>query len=172
VISKRCNIAPAVLTDDSLGLDELCVVGTFLPTRQDSPRQNIETPNSETPSLITQPGGGPLDLIAMLESKELIIISSYFVGFISGIFCAAFYQYLRHNAPEVRSARLAAAEGEPRHDGKTRSMNLPAVLTALGAVSGLIVVDHFKGPLFPDVFYCLNDGGTQTTRMCTGRVPP
>jgi hypothetical protein len=108
----------------------------------------------------------------MLESKELIIISSYFVGFISGIFCAAFYQYLRHNAPEARSARLAAAEGEPRHDGKKRSMNLPAVLTALGAASGLIVLDHFNGPLFPDVFYCLNDGGTQTTRMCTGRVPP
>jgi hypothetical protein len=59
--------------------------------------------------------------------------------------------------------------GEP---GKKRSMNLPAVLTALSAVSGLIVLDHFNGPLFPDVFYCLNDGGTQTTRMCTGRVPP
>jgi len=32
-----------------------------------------------------------LDEIAMLESKELIIVLSYFVGFISGIFCAAFY---------------------------------------------------------------------------------
>ena len=108
-----------------------------------------------------------MDEIAMLESKELIIILSYFVGFISGIFCAAFYQYLRHNAPEARSARLAAAEGEPRQDGKNRSMNLPAVVTALGAVSGVIVVDHFKGPLFPDVFYCLNDGGSQITGMCT-----
>jgi hypothetical protein len=108
----------------------------------------------------------------MLESKELIIVLSYFVGFISGIFCAAFYQYLRHNAPEARYARLAAAEGEPRHDGKNRSVNSLAVLLALVAVSGVIVVDHFKGPLFPDVFYCLNDGGTQTTRMCTGRVPP
>jgi len=39
-------------------------------------------------------------------------------------------------------------------------------------VSGAIVFDHFKGPLFPDVFYCLNDGGAQITRMCTGRVPP
>ena len=113
---------------------------------------------------------------AMLETTEelltLFIILSYFVGFIAGIFCAAFYQYLRHNAPKARYVRLATAEGEPRHDGKKRSMNLPAVLTALGAVSGLIVLDHFNGPLFPDVFYCLNDGGTQTTRMCTGRVPP
>jgi hypothetical protein len=108
----------------------------------------------------------------MLESKELIIILSYFVGFISGIFCAAFYQYLRHNAPEARYARLAATEGEPRHDGKKRNVNLLPVLLALVAVSGVIVVDHFKGPLFPDAFYCLNDGGTQTTRMCTGRVPP
>ena len=111
----------------------------------------------------------------MLETKELLtrfIILSYFVGFISGIFCAAFYQYLRHNAPEARSARLAAAEGEPRHDGKKRSLNLLAVLLALVVVGGVIVADHVKGPLFPDVFYCLNDGGTQTTRMCTGRVPP
>ena len=51
-------------------------------------------------------------------------------------------------------------------------MNLPAVVASLVAVSGVIVVDHVKGPLFPDVFYCLNDGGTLTTRMCTGRVPP
>jgi hypothetical protein len=113
-----------------------------------------------------------LDEIAMLESKELIIILSYFVGFISGIFCAAFYQYLRRNAPEARYARLAAAEGEPRHDGKKRSMTLLAVLLALVVVGGVIVVDHVKGPLFHDVAYCLNDGGAQTTRMCTGRVPP
>jgi hypothetical protein len=51
-------------------------------------------------------------------------------------------------------------------------MNLLAVLTALGTVSGMIVVDHFKGSLFPDWAYCLNDGGAQTTRMCTGRAPP
>jgi hypothetical protein len=113
-----------------------------------------------------------LDEIAMLESKELIIVLSYFVGFISGIFCAAFYQYLRHNAPEARPARLAAAEGEPRHDGKKRSTNLLAVLFALVVVGGVIVADHAKGPLLHDVAYCLNDGGAQTTRMCTGRVPP
>ena len=108
----------------------------------------------------------------MLESKELIIVLSYFVGFISGIFCAAFYQYLRHNAPEARPARLAAAEGEPRHDGKKRSTNLLAVLFALVVVGGVIVADHAKGPLLHDVAYCLNDDGAQTTRMCTGRVPP
>jgi len=101
------------------------------------------------------------------ELVTLFIVLSYFVGFISGIFCAAFYQYLiRHNAPKARHARLAAAEGELRHEGKERS------IIALVVVSGVIVFDHFKGPLFPDVFYCLNDGGAQITRMCTGRVPP
>jgi hypothetical protein len=47
-----------------------------------------------------------------------------------------------------------------------------AVVIALVVVSGVIVFDHFKGPVFPDVFYCLNDGGAQTARMCTRRVPP
>src|SRR4029077_15902510 len=78
----------------------------------------------------------------------------------------------RHNAPEARNARLAAAEGEPRHNGKKRSTNLLAVLFALVVGGGVIVADHVKGPLFHDVAYCLNDGGAQTTRMCTGRVPP
>jgi len=105
----------------------------------------------------------------MLETKDsltLFIILSYSVGFISGVFCTAFYVYLRRNAPEARHARLAAADGKPKHDGKERS------IIALVIVSGAIVFDHFKGPLFPDVFYCLNDGGAQITRMCTGRVPP
>jgi hypothetical protein len=111
----------------------------------------------------------------MLETEErvtLFIILIYFVGFIAGIFCTVFYQYLRHNAPEARHARLAAAEGESRHDGRKRSLNLLAVLLALVVVGGVIVADHVKGPLFHDVAYCLNDGGAQTTRMCTGRVPP
>jgi hypothetical protein len=47
-----------------------------------------------------------------------------------------------------------------------------AAVIALVVVSVVIVFDHFKGPLFPDVFYCLNDGGAQIMRMCTGRVPP
>ena len=51
-------------------------------------------------------------------------------------------------------------------------MNLPVVVIALVIVAGIITVDHFKGPLFHDVAYCLNDGGAQKTRMCTGRVPP
>ena len=49
-------------------------------------------------------------------------------------------------------------------------MNVPVVVIAI--VAGIITADHVKGPLFPDVAYCLNDGGAQTTRMCTGRVPP
>jgi hypothetical protein len=118
---------------------------------------------------------------AMLETEDLWITWSIiliFVAFISGLFLGASYSPFRHNARsrrnarEARHARIAAAEGEPRHDGKKRGMNLLAVLLALVVVSGVIVADRFKGPLFPDVFYCLNDGGTQTTRMCTGRVPP
>jgi len=111
----------------------------------------------------------------MLESQDLLValcIILIFAAFISGVFLGASYSPARErNARKPWYARLAA-EGEPRHDGKKRSMNLLAVLLALVVVSGVIVADRFKGPLFPDVFYCLNDGGTQTTRMCTGRVPP
>ena len=112
----------------------------------------------------------------MLETKDLLtlfIILSYSVGFISGFFVREFYRYLRHNAPEaleVRPSQLAAADGKLRHDGTER--RIIALVIALVVVFGAIVFDHFKGPLFPDVFYCLNDGGAQTTRMCTGRVPP
>jgi len=87
-----------------------------------------------------------------------------FVAFISGLFLGALFSPFRHNArkePKPWHARLAAAEGEPRHDGKKRSMNLLAVVLALVVVSGVIVVDQFKGPLFPDAFYRLSDGGTQ-----------
>ena len=50
-------------------------------------------------------------------------------------------------------------------------MNLPLIVIA-AVVTTVITVDHIKGPLFHDVAYCLNDGGAQTTRMYTGRVPP
>jgi hypothetical protein len=98
-----------------------------------------------------------------MEEEEITLW--IIVAFIAGLFlvslCASSFRS-RH-----RQSRLAAAEGEPRHDGKRRSMNLLAVLLAL-----VIVADHVKGPLFHDLAYCLNDGGAQTTRMCTGRVPP
>jgi hypothetical protein len=51
-------------------------------------------------------------------------------------------------------------------------MNLAVFLIILVLFAGVITADHVKGPLFPDVFYCLNDGGAQKTWMCTGRVPP
>jgi len=115
----------------------------------------------------------------MAEPSDLgivlyIILS--FVLFISGLFVgASLHPHGRHNARkarEVTACALAAAEGKPRHDGKERSTNLPAVVIALVVISGVIVLDYFKGPLFPDVFYCLNDGGTQPTKMCTGRASP
>jgi hypothetical protein len=104
----------------------------------------------------------------------LFIVFVFFVGFISGFAArASFSQYRRYNARKAREARHArrlAADGDPRPDGTERSSNLPAVVTSLIVVFGAIVVDYFRGPLFPDAFYCLNDGGTQPTRMCTGRV--
>jgi hypothetical protein len=107
--------------------------------------------------------------------STLFVIFIFFVGFISGFASrASFSRYRRYSvrkAREARHARLIAAEGQPRPDGKERSSNLPAVVTSLVVVSGAIAVDYFRGPLFPDAFYCLNDGGTQVTRMCTGRVP-
>jgi hypothetical protein len=112
----------------------------------------------------------------MIEPSDFAIalyVILVFVVFISGLFLGALFSpYRRHNAREAWHARLASAEGKPRHDGKKRSMTLLAVLLALVVFGGVIVADHIKGPLFHDVAYCLNDGGTQTTRMCTGRVPP
>ena len=92
------------------------------------------------------------------------------VALISGLaLLAARFQYRRKNAYEPWHARLAAAEGGPRRDGKERSTKLLAVVTALIVVFGLIVLDHFKGPFLPDEFYCLSDGGTQITGKCVGR---
>jgi len=48
-----------------------------------------------------------------------------FVAFVSGLFLGALFSPFWHNArkePKPWHARLAAAEGEPRHDGKKRSM--------------------------------------------------
>jgi hypothetical protein len=115
------------------------------------------------------------DWLAMYEQDAWLslYIILIFAALISGLLLlAAHSQYRKHNAYEPWHARLAAAEGEHRHHGNNGSMNFLAVAAALGAVSGVIVVDHFKGPSFPQVFYCLNDGGAQITRMCTGRVPP
>jgi hypothetical protein len=115
-----------------------------------------------------------MDNMVETEDLWLALFIIYFAGFFSGFFVrASLSQYRRHKArkePKPWHARLPAAEGDSRHDGKEKSMNLPAAVFALVVVSGVIVADHFKGPLFPDVFYCLSDGGTQITRMCTGRI--
>jgi hypothetical protein len=66
----------------------------------------------------------------------------------------------------IATPAITSQEGEPRHDGKKINMNLIAVVLALVVVSSLIVADHFKGPLFPEVLYCLNDDGMQITRIC------
>ena len=87
----------------------------------------------------------------------LIIIFMYFLGCITGFgLRASLSQYEMRKLRKARAAQqaqLGFAEGELRHDGKERTIKLLAVVTALVVVFGVIVFDHFKGPLFPDVFY-------------------
>ena len=88
----------------------------------------------------------------MVEPSDLAIVLYTifsFVLFISGLFLGASLSAHRgHSARAPWHARLAAVEAKPRHDGKKRSINLLAAVLALVVVSGVIVVDHFKGPLF------------------------
>jgi len=73
--------------------------------------------------------------------------------------------------PILGAMHLQAAFWNPDATERREAMNLPVIVIA-AVVTTVITVDHIKGPLFHDVAYCLNDGGAQTTRMCTGRVPP
>jgi hypothetical protein len=98
--------------------------------------------------------------LAMLEPGDLglaLYVILVFVAFISGMFVGASLSPNRRKEREPWHARLAAAEGkprhDPRHDGKKRSTNLSAVGITLIVVFGLIVLDHFKGPFLPDEFY-------------------
>jgi hypothetical protein len=64
----------------------------------------------------------------MLETEDqlrLFIALSYFVGFVSGVFCALLYR--RHNAREAQYVPFAAAEGKLRREGKERSIDAAAV---------------------------------------------
>jgi hypothetical protein len=63
-------------------------------------------------------------VLAFLTLFIIMIITGFLVS-------AAFSQYRRYNEPEPWHARLAAAEGKPRHDGKKRSIRLLALITAL-----------------------------------------
>jgi hypothetical protein len=81
----------------------------------------------------------------------------YCLGCITGFgLRGSLSQYEMHKQRKARAAwqaQLGFAEGELRHDRKERTIKLLAVVTALVVVFGVIVFDHFKGPLFPDVFY-------------------
>ena len=88
---------------------------------------------------------------AMLEPTDLgmaLYIVFSFVLFISGLFLGVSLSPNRRKQREPWHARLAAAEGGPRRDGKERSTKLLAVVTALIVLSGVVVLDHFKEPLF------------------------
>jgi hypothetical protein len=93
----------------------------------------------------------------MVEHNEDILWTLYvivvFVAFISGMFLGASLSPNRRKEREPWHARPVAAEARPRRDGKGRSIKLPAAIAALVVVFGVIVLDHFKGPLFPNVFY-------------------
>jgi hypothetical protein len=67
-----------------------------------------------------------------------------FVVFILGIFLGVSFSTNRRRS----RGRPIAAEGGPRRDGKERSANLLAVVAGLIVVSGVVVLDHFKEPLF------------------------
>jgi hypothetical protein len=94
----------------------------------------------------------------MIEPSDFgiaLYVILIFVAFISGMFLGASLSphrwYYGRKARETRHARLAAAEGGLGRNGKVRSANLLAFVISF--VIGMVVLDHFTGPLFPDVFY-------------------
>jgi hypothetical protein len=92
--------------------------------------------------------------LAMYEQDQLLVlyIILIFVVFICGLFLGAkFHPEFRPKEREPWYARHITAKGGLGRDGKVRSANLLAF--AIAFVVGLVVLDHFTGPLFPDVFY-------------------
>ena len=98
----------------------------------------------------------------MVEYNQDVLWTLYigliFVAFISGLFLGALFSPNRRKEREPWYARLAAAKGVAStlvagvtRDGKVRSANLLAFVIAF--VVGLVVLDHFTGPLFPNVLY-------------------
>ena len=86
----------------------------------------------------------------MYDQDQWIVlyIILVFVVLISGMFLGASFSSNRFSSREPWHARPIAAEGRPRRDGKERSANLLAVVAALIVVSGVVVLDRFKEPLF------------------------
>jgi hypothetical protein len=90
-----------------------------------------------------------MECLAVYDQDQWIVlfIILVFVVFISGIFLGAFFSSNRFSSREPWHAR-PTAKGGPRRDRKERSANLLAVVAALIVVSGVVVLDHFKEPLF------------------------
>ena len=90
---------------------------------------------------------------AMYEQDQwlALYVIFCFVLFISGFFLGALSSSYRRKEREPWYARPIAAKGGPGGDGKMRSANALAFVVAF--VVGLVVLDHFTGPLFPGVFY-------------------
>jgi hypothetical protein len=87
----------------------------------------------------------------MVETNEDIWWALYiiviFVVFISGLFLGALISPRRRKEREPSHARPIAAKGGFGRDGKVRSANLLAFVIAF--VIGMVVLDHFMGPLLP-----------------------
>jgi hypothetical protein len=101
-----------------------------------------------------------MECLAVYDDEWLALyVILVFVAFISGMFLGA---SISRNGRKEREpwyaravaagyARAIAVNGGPGSDGKARSANLLAFVIAF--VVGVVVLDHFTGPLFPDVFY-------------------
>jgi hypothetical protein len=97
-----------------------------------------------------------MEWLAIDEDDWLTLyIFLFFVAFISGLaLLAARSQRRRQNAYEPWHARLAAAEGKPRHDGiivsKTSTGWVSGVLLSVVALAAIVAWARFFWPSSPD----------------------
>ena len=106
-----------------------------------------------------------------------LYIILFFVAFISGLaLFAARSQYRRNNAYEPWHARLAAAEGKPRHDGivisKASTASVSGVLLSLVALAAIAAGDIFFWSSWSDsqVSATLRDSAQQLTTSGTKAI--
>jgi hypothetical protein len=116
----------------------------------------------------------PMRWLAMYEQDlwSMLYIFLVFIAFISGLGLRAAARSQYNNEPEPWHARLAAAEGKPRHDGiiisKTATGWVSGVLLSVVALTAIAAGAIFFWPGWPDnldpqVSATLRAGQQQTT---------